>query len=481
MGGHWNAFDALVRAMRMPTRHADSVALIDTASTALERCRGEDALRGQALLGRVTNLEELAHAHLRSLTADYLQGDERFGSEHAGWRAGCRFLQELLSTYRESLETLAPEQLQRGLRLELMVRRMRVCGNVLKWRALVYYNTPDAALWQDVVATYQLACAEGLAARHVVLRQGRAAQTSVERELLRTFALGCAGLDQLPPDAIDLSDRMIRYAAAALRLSRSADEGARFVLPLAPAAAPYRLRDTEGGPAPGIYLWPGEAAAVLEELAGVVAKGLVPAVLATGPRAGERVLGVVHHLLRQWGDIRRTRRQRRHPLQGKLKALMGFRHLHAGLLEGGEVGSHADGWGMLDVSRNGIGILVPAADCDRIVVGDLLGVQAEGGTGWHVGIVRRIVRSLDGAGIVGIETIAHSATAVAVDNGQALSDALICDPVRRGSAIRVVRPSHGPDASDHVFLSKDGRVCKLRRLSTLVRGSGYELSNYHVL
>ena len=136
---------------------------------------------------------------------------------------------------------------------------------------------------------------------------------------------------------------------------------------------------------------------------------------------------------------------------------------------------------MLDVSRNGIGILVPGADCEQICVGDILGVQAEDGETWHVGIVRRIVRVEGGDGIVGMETIAKSVTTASIDNGQALTDALVCVPVRRGGSVRIAHSPGDPSGGDLVFLSQSGRVCKLRRLSTLVRGSGYELSSYHVL
>ena len=477
----WSAFDGLVRAMRAPAGQTDCSALLDTATAALELCVEELGMRGSAALERMVALDELSQAHLRSLVADFLAGEAQIGSEHQGWRIGGRFLYTLQQAYLVGLGGREERRLQRGVRLELMVRRLRTAGHMLKWRSLAYFG-PEPDFWNDVIGIGRLAWDEGISSRQIRLRRDRAAQTSIDRELAKIVALGCAGLDQLRPDAIDIADRVLKYAAPALRLSRTCGEGARFVLPLAPSGAPRRVPEHGDAGVDGIYLWPGEAVGALEELASVVAKGLVPAVLASGPEAREQVLSVVHHLVRQWSGPRRMRRHRRHPMEGGVRALLGFQQLKSNLAMQAESRHLADGWGMLDASRNGIGIRVPAKDCDRMVVGDMLGVQARDGETWHVGIVRRIIRSEDGEGIVGIETIASAVTAASIDNGRALAEVLLCDPVHRGAGLRVAQELSVVDSGiGEVFLTQDGRICKLKRLGTLVRGSGYELTSYRVL
>ena len=477
----WTAFDGLVRAMRAPPGQTDCSALLDTATAALELCVEELAVRGSSAVERMVALDELSQSHLRSLVVDFLAGDERIGSEHQGWRTGGRFLYTLQHAYLVGLGGRDQRPLQRGVRLELMVRRLRTAALMLKWRSLAYFG-PEPEFWDDVIGIGRLAWAEGISSRQIRLRRDRAAQTSIDRELARIVALGCAGLDQLKPDAIDVADRVLKYAAPALRLSRSGGVGARFMLPLAPSGAPRRAAEHGDAGADGIYLWPGEAAAALEELGSVVAKGFVPAVLASGPEAREQVLAAVHHLVRLWSGPRRMRRHRRHPMGGGVRALLGFQQLQSSFATQAKTDHLVDGWGMLDASRNGIGIRVPAKDCDRMVVGDMLGVQAHDGETWHVGIVRRIIRSEDGEGIVGIETIASAVSAASIDNGRALAEVLLCDPVRRGGALRVAHQGvSGDSAGGLVFLTQDGRICKLKRLGTLVRGRGYELTNYRVL
>ena len=475
----WSAFDGLVRAMRTPAAQADSVALLDTAAAAVELCVEEFAARGGTAVERMVAMDELSQPHLRHLVAAHLANEGSAG-ERGQWRTGGRFLYALQQAYLAVLVEPGAARLPRGVRLELMVRQLRTAAAMFKWRALAYYG-PDPDLWEDVLRVARVAWAEGVSSRQVKLRSGRAAQTSVDRELARIIALGCAGLDQLRPEIIDIADRVLKYAAPVLRLDSSGGDGARFVLPLAPAGVPRRVVDGEVG-IEGVYLWPGEAAAALEELASVVAKGLVPAVLSSGSEAREQVLVAVHHLVRLWTGSRRLRRHRRHPIQGRLRALLGFQELRSNLGATGEVGRLAEGWGMLDASRNGIGVRVPAEDCDRIIVGDILAVRGEDGESWHVGVVRRIVRSEDGDGIVGIETVARSVTVASIDNGRSLADALVCDPVQRGTAVRVAQEATlPPDADAPVFLSHDGRICKLRRVGTLLRGSGYELTSYRVL
>ncbi len=466
--------------MRVPTDQADSRALIDTAASAVEHCAAGLVSQGVGAVTRLFQFDELAMPHLRRLTCDYLLTRGEPAGNAADWQVGNAFLTSLVGAYRAASGSEHGGRMQRGMQLELMVRQLRSIGSLLKWRAMSYYAA-DVSLWREAAATFRAARAAGLAGRQVAMRQDRAAQTSVEREMARLIALSSAGLDQMPPGSIDVTDRIIRYALPAFRLLASPQEGVRYCFDLADNGPPRRVDSMAQDGGDALYLWCEEAVGVLEELGSVVSRGLVPAALSDGSVPRETVLGGVYHLRRLWAGPRRVRRHRRHPLTGKLRALMGIKRLQSQLAERVIEPEQAWHWDMLDVSRNGVGILVPAADCERISVGDILGVQAEDGETWHVGVVRRIVRVEGGEGIVGMETIAKSVTTASIDNGKALSDALVCDPVRRGGSVRIAHPPGDAGAGDLVFLSQSGRVCKLRRLSTLVRGAGYELSSYHVL
>lgn len=478
--GKQAALDALVRAMRVPAEQADSRALIDTAATAIEHCLVEVGVSGSSALARIFAFDELAQPHLRRLTNGYLSARSSPDATKDHWATGIAFLTTLADAYRAALDAGEASNIARGDHLELMVRQLRCVGNLLKWRAMAYFAA-DSALWREVAAIYRRARSEGLAGRQVALRRDRSAQTSIEREMARLMALASAGLDQMPPNSIEIIDRIVRYALPTFRLLATPSEGVRVAFALGDDLPPRRVARANEMRGDVLYLWCEEAVVVLDELASVVARGLAPAALTDRSVPRETVLGCAYHLRRLWSGPRRTRRCRRHPLTGKLRALMGIKRLQSQLGEKAEDAVDVWQWNMLDVSRNGMGILVPAADCNQISVGDILGVQAEDGESWHVGIVRRIVRVESGEGIVGIETVAKSVTTASVDNGQVLSDVLVCDPIRRGGSVRIAHSPEEPASGDLVFLSQSGRVCKLRRLSTLVRGSGYELSSYHVL
>lgn len=482
LAGKRGAFDALVRALRAPAHQSDGRQLLDTAASAVELCVAEIRQAGAASLVRLTTLDELAQPHLRRLTCEMIDCHAGRKTEAPdSWIPGDRFLSALFIAYRTAFDQVEAAAMQRGARIDLLVRRVRNAGNLLKWQALSYFQA-DTSLWGDLLAAYLLGRDDGILSRQVTLRAGRNAVTSLEREFARALALGCASLDQLSLDGIDITDRVVRYVTPALAYSESRSQGAAYLLPFGSDERPRRLRSGVDEAESGIYFDPASALELLGELNGVMLKGLVPAALASGACARERVLAAVHHLRRTWSSVPIARRHRRHPLAGRLRALLGFRDLALELSAQVEGEETAEAWDMFDVSRNGIGIVVPAEDCDRIMVGDLIGVQGEEGGTWHIGVVRRIVRSREGAGIVGMESITRSAVAASMDDGRAPSEAIVFDPVRRGGAIRLAHPAAGPAAkSDAVFLSQGGRICKLRRLSTVVRGADFEVSSYQVL
>ena len=469
-----------MRALRAPAHSADGVQLLDTAAAALDACVEDIRETGLAGVTRLLNLDDLAQPHLRRMVLGVLDPEDGIAPRaHEAWLAGGRFLTALLIAYRETPALLNPAQLQRSVRVELLVRRLRAGANLLHWRAYAYFPG-DSELWSEIVSAYVVARENDLAGRQVALKPGRKAQTSVEREFARAIALGCASLDQLSPDGIDIVDRLIRYIVPALSISGSRGKGAAYSVSLKDAGPPRRVVGSDLVEQGVLYLLPASAAAVLEELASVIAKGLVPAALASGPMARERVLSVIHHLRRLWSSAPPMRRHRRHSLAGKLRAIKGFHHIQNEIMATAPA-SEAGHWDMLDASRNGIGIVVPADDCDRLAVGDLLGVQAEDGQSWHVAVVRRIVRSEDGTGIVGVESIARSAVPASIDDGKSPAGVLLLDPVRRGTAIRLAQAIPSDGSTGAVFLNQDGRICKLRPLSRLLRGDGFEVLNYHVL
>lgn len=475
-----DALAGLLRAMRVAARSADSAELIATAVTALDDLESEVRAPGTRALALVVQLDEMSHAHLRMLTADVLaEGVSMTVHGLSEWRLGADFLVRLIRAYRLALEGSPNGPYKAGPRTEIMARLIRAQTNLLKWRALAYYAADDE-FWSELHQTFARAREEGVHSRQIGLRQGRNAHTSVEREFVRAFALGCAWLDQLPPDAVDITDRLIRYVLPMLHLRAEGVAGARFVLPLTPAAPPRQVRAADHGVC-GLWLTTAGVAPVLDELASVIAKGLVPAALASGAQARERVLTAIFQLRRQWCGAPRQRRFRRHALAGGVTAAMGFRRLKVTLASEAPSDIHAQGWQMVDVSRSGVGVRVPAEDCSRLVVGDLVGIRADDGDSWHIGLVRRIVRRSDGEGIVGLESITYAGRVASLDDGRAPAEVIVLDPVRRGVSVRVAIPFDSVPTADPIYLNQGGRISKMKRLAKVVRGTGFEILLYRVL
>lgn len=234
------AIEALARAMRIAPEHADSRALVETATAALEHCVEDLDERGAVALASMFVLDELAQAHLRHLTAAYVAERGPVEGAHRRWAAGGQFLRVLMRAYRAALDAGSKHPLQSRERLELMVRQLRCAGNLLKWQALAYYPA-DADLWREVVSIYRAARDERLETRQVGLRKARGAHTSIERELARLMALEAAALDQLAPMSIDVADRVLRYALPAFRLSAMPVPGSMIQLSLDRIAPPRKV------------------------------------------------------------------------------------------------------------------------------------------------------------------------------------------------------------------------------------------------
>ena len=110
---------------------------------------------------------------------------------------------------------------------ELLARLVRAGANLIKWDYL-RYGPVERELWAFMGAAYLEAERTGMSQMLVSLRKDRGTQTSVEREYLRALALGCASLDQLAPDSMEIADRLIRYMLPTLRISHTPGSGACF-------------------------------------------------------------------------------------------------------------------------------------------------------------------------------------------------------------------------------------------------------------
>lgn len=476
-GGVVRQIDSVPRMVDSP---AEAVRLsLRSASECLSSLEGA----GLNPVLRAFKLDESSQSQIRRLmvhlVAGPLEGREQWLEE---WRAGRSFLDTLSCVFLEALRSRAPAGglTKNAVNAELLARLVRAGANLIKWDYL-RYGPVERELWAFMGAAYLEAERTGMSQMLVSLRKDRGTQTSVEREYLRALALGCASLDQLAPDSMEIADRLIRYMLPTLRISHKPGSGACFGLQIGAPAAPVRIASGAASEQFSHYFLPAGAGSVCDELTSVIERGLVPAAIASGARARERVLATLFHLRRLWSDRPPMRRHRRHELSARLSAVRGLKEVSARLESGAPPSIDDCEWELRNVSRGGIGLTVPSEQCESLQVGELVGFLMEGGSGWHVGVVRRIAQTVDGVGFVGVELIGREPSVVLADDGRAANEVLLCDPVRQGRTVRLAGPSAALPVDTVVYLNLDGRIVKLKPIALLVRGNEFVLRNYQLL
>ncbi len=431
---------------------------------------------------RLFKLDESTQSHVRRLLERLVEVPQGGTAQWlADWRSGRGFLDTLSCAYLEALRTRAPDGVAKtAVHAELLARLIRAGANLLKWDYL-RYGPVENELWVFMGAAYLEAERTGMSNMLVSLRKDRGTQTSVEREFIRAVALGCASLDQLSPDSIEIADRLVRYVLPALRISTQPSSGACFGLQVGLPASPSRVAAGLTSREFQRYFLPAAVGGVFDELASVIERGLVPAAIATGPRARERVLATLFHLRRLWSDTPPMRRYRRHALSARFGSICGLENLSACLVGDAPLWSERAEWMLCNVSRGGVGLLVPVEDGSGVRIGELVGLRMEDGVAWQVGVIRRIAQAAEGPAFVGVELIARDPTVVLADDGRVASEVLLCDPIRQGRTVRLAGSADALPVNGIVYLNLDGRILKLKPIALLVRGNDFVLRNYQLL
>ena len=458
-GGGTEGVQPALRATGSVPGVSHAIAGLQATTASLDGLRSPDRLPAAARLALIAQLEDDARNGIASVMIDTerlpahgLAGWPRFADE------ACRVFGALLETYGalSDLDGLPAE-----LRAEVDVRLAGAAAQRLRWE-LQSCGPEHPDLWRRVGAVW--------------LRSEGAGAPALE--CLRTFAYFSAGLDQLPPAALEAVDSLIGLAVPYLALAPSAEAAGRYVFLPGVGVPPRRFVRGEQPPEGALALLTEGAYAILAGLSGQVSHGVVPAGLGGGGVDAAHLSVALQVLLRQWSDAPPARRYRRHLLTGQLRAVRGFEPVRA--LLAGQQDSDGGAWQMQDASRGGIGALVPQGDHASIGTGDLVGLRAQEGDAWHLGLVRR-KRQTGSGPFVGVETISQSPELVSADDGRAASEVLLCDPLLKGEAVRILTAPGALSGASALFINRQGSIHKLKPLEASASGSDFELRVYQVL
>lgn len=414
-------------------------------------------------------IREAAQGFLQSAALGTSRGEVLHAASGRLFRAIAQAGQVALQ--RQRYAGVAPQMLS----AEVATRLMRAEASRLKWAHLAY-GPYDGVLWRQMGAAFLEAEEDGRLTLPVRLRQSRDTETSTYREYLRAVALQCSGLDQMPAELVDVADRLILHLLPALHLGAGPVEGARFVVSPLMGNEPRRLIKALAADEPVWYFSPLLAERVLGELELMIKKGVVPGGLSVGPGAKDLVAACIRHFRRTWYDTPAARRHRRHAMSGKLAAVRGFPSFSQ-FISGGDPGSVAT-WDLRDVSVGGLGVVAPVSEFGLPRIGEMIAMRSEDAAAWRLGMVRRIQRDDISRAFVGVETFALDPRVVRADDGRAPLEVLLCDPLRRGAALRVAAPSGVLRPSVPLFVAEQGAVQKLKPLGKVWRGHEFEVRTY---
>lgn len=299
----------------------------------------------------------------------------------------------------------------------------------------------------------------------------------IGKEFVRALAYHSVALDQLTLLRALTVCRLVQIALPFLLVTRKWMEGAQYVVPLVGTPVPRRVFGRQTEDSRGWYFSPHAATELLDLLELQVAGGRPPAALADCDP--DLLRDAIRHLQDLWSPNPPQRRFRRHQIDGQLIVVSGFEEILEVLT--GRSSERIQEWRVRDLSKAGVGVTLRMTR-DGVIPenGRLLCFRFVDGPSWQLGMVRR-VRYMRAGVEVGIDTLSSVPLAVKVDTGRGVIEALLCDEVRKGEAIRVVVPVHSLRADMPITLSQDGSFRELNPIDFSVRSDGFDLRVYQVL
>lgn len=477
---------SLQRAIDELSRLEPAPALAEAANwieSLLQNADLSDELRLRTLFA----VDQAVHRQARTCVELYLSAVATGSSaRHSLWKRAHDHWSLVFDAYGDALVALAGQNGEKDLALaaELSMRAVRAGSLCAKWDAFRHGPITEA-VWARLNLAYRLAAGLGLARRPLRLHAEHTAETSVEREYLRAFALHSLGVGQLDAHRLELASRLIQYVLPFLELTEMPDAASLFWIDANGMAPPARLIRTP--PQIGLPRFFSGIVATqpLQDMLDTVVAGEMPPLLAaTGQAAagdaGGKVASVLSHMIRGWSSEPPVRRHRRHAMPGPMLVVEGLLQFARRLAGDAQV-TELRTWQMQDASLHGVGAEAMLDEESELAVGTLVGMHLPEGNCWRVGAVRRLWRGsgkVRQVGRVGLELLGGTPAAASADDGAAQVPVVVLDPLKRGQPVRVLVPVPGPRSGVAIYLICGTVPVKLSPLTTLEYGMDHEIRMY---
>lgn len=296
-------------------------------------------------------------------------------------------------------------------------RAMRATALRLKWQYMRYAPV-EKDLWHMLFQLWAFAEDRGFGGARIEVYRGE--ESTLQREFLKPLMLAVSAADSLPPERVEVADRIIARLAHRYDIQRHPAKDCHFFVDVDSHAPPARYL-AAGRVRPGVrFFGPGDSVSELDRLSAAIAsEGILHTKYGLGDATDiELVIDVLGHLSRHWTARRTSRKDERRRSASSIGVVRGFDAIVSKLSDHGVLDLTLDdvieSWTIENESEGGYGAILSEDESESVRVGAILGIRAADSRVWAVGIVRRVAARNDNQRYVGIQVLARAARLVSL-------------------------------------------------------------------
>lgn len=388
-------------------RDFDPLTALNELSAWLDAVKGipgdDERVRGEIL----SLIQEASGAHVSALLAQFLvPPKDKRATRESDWNTLNNYLRGLAGALCASARILL-KQSATTPSLQLpgaagAARGLHASRMLAKVYLLRYFSIPPK-LWQLAYAVHGDAEQAGCATTPVRMHAAQKTSTTVTQELLRLLMLQSSSPEMMPPEHIEVADRVIEQLGGDFTLRPRGVADNPFYFDPTSDHPPHRAPAQPPNPDTGIrYFGAGTGYDALDRLYKQLASTRIADSKASGKDIPHHAQSsAIKHLLAFWGEAPPYSPSTRKPATGTLQVVQGYgqiwQHLshvrsaatELTLVEDGDGAAQApETWALHDAGGNELGAEIPQRSSDWVRCGDVVGVTMHGSDECWLGVIR---------------------------------------------------------------------------------------------
>jgi hypothetical protein len=487
------------------TRDFDPLTALNELSAwldAVKGIRGEDeTVRGEIL----SLIQEASGAHVSALLAQFLvPSKDKRATRESEWNTLNNYVRGLAGALCASARILLKQsattpslQLPGAAGAARGIHAARMLAKIYLFR---YFGVPPK-LWQLAYAVHGDAEKAGCATTPVRMRAAQKTSTTVTQELLRMLMLQSSSPEMMPPEHIEVADRVIEQLGGDFTLRPRGVADNPFYFDPASDHPPHRAPAQPPNLDTGIrYFGAGTGYDALDRLY----KQLASTRIADSKASGKDIplhaqISAIKQLLAFWGEAPSYSAPARKPATGTLQVVQGYgqiwQHLshvrstatELTLVEDGDIAAQApETWALHDVGGNELGAEIPQRSGDSARCGDVVGVTMHGSDECWLGVIRSMHAEPDRSLHANIYVMSRHPQAVEIRPVIAQGEAnVVSDAAARQfgfKSVRAIIVSDGAGASQNAnFLQPPDSWEEGRLYEATIGGASHFLRSLQLL